>query len=313
MTKLGIVCAALAVAALAGSSQAFLVTNVTNNEVVFHSSSENGTPGENLQIDTPEIGTWDFIGQRPGDPTTIYVPWDTQEFSLVYDAATSPDGIAAYYGNNAQRITGGGPARPVVSAVFEGTPSAAGDVMKIECAYNAVFGWTGIKLAQDIPSAYTESPPWPVTMGIMWVTATMEASWGGGWDIPGCVHIGGDIWEDAHTPGQWSEIVMEYVNGSTSVDVTIDGASRTFAVTAGILNNVQFAAPYGAGIAYLDAVGGGALLADFNDDGVIDDLDLTALATEWPGAGLDVSAVPEPATLSLLVLGGLAALRRRRH
>ena len=50
---------------------------------------------------------------------------------------------------------------------------------------------------------------------------------------------------------------------------------------------------------------------DANDDGCVDDLDLTALANEWPAGDLDVSAVPEPATLSLLVLGGLAALRRR--
>ena len=52
---------------------------------------------------------------------------------------------------------------------------------------------------------------------------------------------------------------------------------------------------------------------DANGDGNVDDLDLTALATEWPAGDLDISVVPEPATLSLLVLGGLAALRRRRR
>ena len=54
--------------------------------------------------------------------------------------------------------------------------------------------------------------------------------------------------------------------------------------------------------------------ADFVADGFIDDLDLTVLATAWPaGAGLDASIIPEPATLSLLALGGVALLRRNRH
>ena len=44
---------------------------------------------------------------------------------------------------------------------------------------------------------------------------------------------------------------------------------------------------------------------DANGDGCVDDLDLTALAIEWPsGAGSrgDVSAVPEPTTLCLMTL-----------
>jgi len=51
---------------------------------------------------------------------------------------------------------------------------------------------------------------------------------------------------------------------------------------------------------------------DADGNGFVDDLDLTALAVCWPGGDLDVSAIPEPATLSLLALGGVALLRRKR-
>ena len=53
--------------------------------------------------------------------------------------------------------------------------------------------------------------------------------------------------------------------------------------------------------------------ADFTGDGFVDDLDLTVLATAWPNGGLDISAVPGPATLLLLSPGGLVLIGRRRR
>ena len=56
-----------------------------------------------------------------------------------------------------------------------------------------------------------------------------------------------------------------------------------------------------------------AASAGASGDGFISQLDLTVLAMDWPGGRLDVSAVPEPAVLSPLVLGGLALLRRKKQ
>ena len=55
---------------------------------------------------------------------------------------------------------------------------------------------------------------------------------------------------------------------------------------------------------------GGWADGDFNDDGFVDDIDLTVLAMAWPAGDLNVSAVPEPTTLSLLVLLALSLPKR---
>ncbi len=52
--------------------------------------------------------------------------------------------------------------------------------------------------------------------------------------------------------------------------------------------------------------------ADWNQDGQITDADYTIWADNY-GYGVPGVAVPEPATLSLLAIGGLAVLRRRRR
>jgi len=50
---------------------------------------------------------------------------------------------------------------------------------------------------------------------------------------------------------------------------------------------------------------------DFNGDGAVFDDDLSVLLANWTGPPPGGAAVPEPATLALLGLGGLSVLRRR--
>jgi hypothetical protein len=54
---------------------------------------------------------------------------------------------------------------------------------------------------------------------------------------------------------------------------------------------------------------------DFNGDGTVDFLDFQMLLNYWNPGGWNFSPsqTPEPASLSLLLLGGLALLRRSRR
>ena len=166
MKKLGMVLGALAIVALATSAQAYKVTNVTNDEVVFMCGSENGTVGANPTADMPVIGTWDLMGsQHVGG--NVYEPFFYPDLHTVYDAATSPDGITPYYGAKDLNVVGGAP-RPYIYTDHVGTPAEAGDLIRVECAYNAVAGWTGIQLMETVPSDFTAMPPWPDSIGSLW-------------------------------------------------------------------------------------------------------------------------------------------------
>ena len=116
-------------------------------------------------------------------------------------------------------------------------------------------------------------------------------------ELPGLV--GRKVWDtsDLYDTGEISVIGM--LDGDTDVDWDVD--SVDLANLAGVFG------------------GAGDWHTDFNEDGRVDLTDFAMLRGNF-GAGVGSSpiggpgaATPEPATLSLLVLGGLAMLRRRRE
>jgi len=348
MRKFGIVLGLLAVVALATSAYGMKITNVTTGEVTFQCSYEQGTAGENLQVDTPEIGTWDFHGFWHGERRYD----SSQVHHHVHDAASSPEAVTPYYGQLAGRIEGAGNPRPVATAIPTSFPGAS-DTIRVEFAALALEGIVGLRMNGSAPEFdYLDEENYVEGPGSVYWVGNNGPAWGAPWDSTNALMSQADGYQwfdDAHTVGEWSEYVFEYTNGTTVLDVTVDGTPYQFTnMRPGPANYIAFGAvATGTEITYMDAPRGppinGCFGADFNcDDGVIDDLDLTilannwdqcgktheqgdangdgcvddldltALAVAWPRGNLDFPSVPEPATLSLLAVGGLAAFRRRR-
>jgi len=91
-------------------------------------------------------------------------------------------------------------------------------------------------------------------------------------------------------------------------DVTLTASAQTGDAT---LDAVVDITDLGALAANWKATGAKWSQGDFTGEGSVDITDLGALAANWQ-FGVPITAIPEPATLVLLAIGGLALIRRRR-
>ncbi len=129
------------------------------------------------------------------------------------------------------------------------------------------------------------------------------------------------------------QTILGVSQGDRSLAVTYDTANASALVTVALPAdaNLDGVVDFSDAWALLDSYESGMdglqwLQADFNGDGVVDETDAQTLL-DWYGTGTTLGAgdmamltkirtttgVPEPATLTVFVLGGLALLRRRNH
>ena len=242
-----------------------------NDAVVFQDSYEDGTLGDPPAETDPQVGTWD---------TT-----DAQSSFTISDADPK-------YGSQYLHVV---TARDHLRSSHFG--ASTGDTVKFEFAVRPVTEWTLMGLKDIRPEGEFQGGH----LGNLVFTGDPPYAWAGaGWDMPGAIFIqneegysveNGMIWTDSGlVVGEWNEIVATNVVGSRTLTMSVNGGP-THDFT--LLNQ----GPYYVG--------------DPTYEHTVGNLEWFDMPTTGGSSVGGFDAIPEPATLSLLAVAGLAMIRRR--
>ncbi len=309
-------------------TEAILVTNVTQDTVLFSHDYENGTVGNDVSTAPPTVGTWAWGTKNPRN-STLYAdttPYSGSQHLTLIDNMND------------------------LAAQFAG-PSNAGDHIRIQYAFRSggvwqhgFLGGTGTSQTNDIISFY------PVGIDL-----ASDPGWGPDWGI-GKFASGsiGSQTSFTHDANAWNTMQIDYVNGATTFDWSVNGAATETLNINGTGQNLtrMFFTDEGpwAGTSYLDSlvVVAEPLAGDLNGDGFVGQDDLNIVLGDWgnmppgdpradpsgdgfvgqddlnpvlgdwgqgtmPAVGL-LNAVPEPQSLWLAVIAvaGWLPFRRRK-